>query len=51
LEAENAELKLLISQFVDRVKEQTVESLAKTRKMAQLQERNLQASIIIPGIN
>ncbi|CAG7720041.1 unnamed protein product, partial [Allacma fusca] len=46
LESENSELKLLITHFVDRVKKQEIDSLEKTRRMAQLQERNLQASVI-----
>lgn len=49
LEHENADLKFLNTQYVQRLRAQEKESQAKTEKILELQEKNFQAVIQTPG--
>lgn len=49
LEAENNELKLLVSQFAERVKRSEAESLEKTRRIVKLQEKELGPFVKVKG--
>lgn len=49
LEAENNELKLLVSQFAERIKRSEAESLEKTRRIVKLQEKDLGPLVKVKG--
>ncbi|CAL8126970.1 unnamed protein product [Orchesella dallaii] len=51
LEAENNDLKLLVSQFAERVKKSDIESLEKTKRIEKLQEKMLTANIVVTERN
>ncbi|ODM96005.1 hypothetical protein Ocin01_10673 [Orchesella cincta] len=51
LEEENNDLKLLVSQFAERVKKSDVETLEKTKRIEKLQEKMLTANIVVTERN
>jgi len=49
LESENSDLKVLVGEFIERLKELELESLHKTKQLALAHEQNLEAIIITAG--